>query len=96
MPAIDSNTLGIRPQLRTMSSAATPRRSYDRSWDEIEEMLNRAELKRKEWKSWFDECRKNEDRDGMKEAARNHKALDGVVKTLKWTLGEEGIGNPLE
>jgi hypothetical protein len=32
----------------------------------------------------------------MKEAARNHKALDGVVKTLKWALGEEGISNPLE
>ena len=49
-----------------------------------------------QWKVWFDECRKNEDRDGMKEAARNHKALDGVVKTLKWALGEEGISNPLE
>ena len=33
---------------------------------------------------------------GMKEAARNHKALEGVVKTLKWTLGEEGIDDPLD
>jgi len=66
------------------------------TWEEIEDMLNRAEAKRAEWKVWFDECRKNEDRDGMKEAARNHKALDGVVKTLKWALGEEGISNPLE
>ena len=80
----------------TMSSDTAPRRSYDRSWEEIEEMLQRAEAKRQEWKSWFDECRRNEDRDGMKEAARNHKALDGVVKTLKWTLGEEGISNPLD
>ena len=79
-----------------MPADATPRRSYNRSWEEIEEMLNRAELKRKEWKAWFEECRKNEDRDGMKEAARNHKALDGVVKTLKWTLGEKGVGNPLD
>ena len=80
----------------SMSSDTTPHRSYDRSWEEIEEMLQRAESKRQEWKSWFEECRKNEDRDGMKEAARNHKALDGVVKTLKWTLGEEGITNPLD
>jgi len=79
-----------------MSADTTPNRSYDRSWEEIEEMLNRAEIKRKEWKAWFEECRKNEDRDGMKEAARNHKALDGVVKTLRWTLGEEGVPNPLD
>jgi hypothetical protein len=32
----------------------------------------------------------------MKESARTHKALQGVVKTLKWTLGEEGIEKPLE
>lgn len=31
----------------------------------------------------------------MKEAARNHKALDGVVKTLRWVLGEEGVDHPL-
>jgi hypothetical protein len=79
-----------------MSSDTAAHRSYDRSWEEIEAMLERAESKRQEWKSWFEECRKNEDRDGMKEAARNHKALDGVVKTLKWTLGEEGISNPLD
>jgi hypothetical protein len=79
-----------------MSVDSTPNRSYDRSWEEIEEMLIRAEIKRKEWKAWFEECRRNEDRDGMKEAARNHKALDGVVKTLKWTLGEEGVSNPLD
>lgn len=96
IPAFDSNTSGIGAQMKAMSSDANPRRTYDRSWEEIEAMLNRAELKRKEWKSWFEECRRNEDRDGMKEAARNHKALDGVVKTLKWTLGEEGVGNPLD
>jgi hypothetical protein len=32
----------------------------------------------------------------MKEAARNKKALEGVIKTLKWTLGEMGIDTPLE
>ena len=74
----------------------TPYRSYERTWDEIEKMLGRAEVKRAEWKDWFKECRKNGDREGMKEAARNHKALDGVIKTLKWTLGEEGISDPLD
>ena len=79
-----------------MSNKSTPKRSYDRTWEEIEEMLARAEAKRSDWKVWFEECKRNEDRDGMKEAARNHKALDGVVKTLKWALGEEGISNPLD
>ena len=47
-------------------------------------------------KKWFDQCSKDGDRDGMKEAARNHKALDGVIKTLRWTLGEEGVDHPLD
>ncbi len=73
-----------------------PYRSYNRTWSEIEQMLEDAEGKLVQWKQWYDQCRKNGDLDGMKEAARTHKALQGVVKTLKWTLGEEGIDNPLE
>ena len=68
----------------------TPVRSYDRSWEEIEDMLEKATDRRDQWKKWFEQCKKDGDRDGMKEAARNHKALDGVIKTLQWTLGEEG------
>lgn len=71
-------------------------RSYDRTWEEIEDMLNLANAKRSKWKKWFESCKDSGDREGMKEAARNHKALDGVIKTLRWTLGEEGIVSPLE
>tara|TARA_B100001121_G_scaffold23861_3_gene18428 strand:+ start:12303 stop:12545 length:243 start_codon:yes stop_codon:yes gene_type:complete len=74
----------------------TPHRSYDRTWEEIEIMLENAEARLVKWKNWYEQCRKKNDTDGMKEAARNHKALQGVVKTLKWTLGEDGISNPLE
>jgi len=73
-----------------------PYRSYDRTWEEIEDMLNQALAKRSKWKKWFESCKESGDREGMKEAARNHKALDGVIKTLRWTLGEEGILSPLE
>ena len=73
-----------------------PHRSYNRTWAEIEAMLEGAEDRLVQWKNWYEQCRKNGDLDGMKEAARNHKALQGVVKTLKWTLGEEGVGTPLE
>jgi len=70
-------------------------RHYDRTWEEIEAMLERAEEKMHQWKEWYDACKREKDGEGMKEAARNHKALEGVVKTLKWTLGEVGISDPL-
>jgi len=75
--------------------AESPNRSYDRTWEEIEDMLNQATVKMNQWKDWYNSCKDENDKEGMKEAARNHKALEGVVKTLKWTLGEEGINDPL-
>jgi hypothetical protein len=71
-------------------------RTYDRNWDEIESMLEAAEERVAEWRGWFEKCKDEQDRDGMKEAARNYKALEGVVKTLKWVLGEVGVDHPLE
>jgi len=67
--------------------------SYERSWEEIQTMLDKAERKLN-WhqlqmsqfspksKKWF-------------EHARNFKALQGVVKTLRWTLGDKNITHPL-
>ena len=81
--------------LSTMVQNESPERSYDRTWAEIEAMLDQAEVKMKEWKAWYETCKSEDDQKGMKEAARNHKALQGVVKTLKWTLGERGISDPL-
>ena len=78
-----------------MAKGAEPVRSYDRTWEEIEVMLDKATVKMIQWKEWYEECKSNQDKDGMKEAARNHKALQGVVKTLKWTLGEQGVSDPL-
>ena len=76
--------------------AGSPHRSYNRTWEEIEKMLEEAENRLVQWKEWYEQCRKTGDLDGMKESARTHKALQGVVKTLKWTLGEEGVETPLE
>ncbi|MEC8151968.1 MAG: hypothetical protein VX068_04905 [Candidatus Thermoplasmatota archaeon] len=70
-------------------------RTYESTWAEIESMLEQATEKMHQWKELYDMCKSEDDKDGMKEAARNHKALQGVVKTLKWTLGEEGIDDPL-
>jgi len=89
IPLVYASTMGA-------GDITEPVRSYDRSWGEIEEMLEKAIGRREQWKQWFEQCRRDGDRDGMKEAAKNHKALDGVVKTLQWTLGEEGVEHPLD
>lgn len=85
--------MGVAPMARKAPQA---HRSYDRQWDEIEEMLALAEERGDEWQEWFEECRDNADKEGMKEAARNYKALQGVIKCLKWVLGEEGVDHPLQ
>jgi hypothetical protein len=68
--------------------------SYSRSWEEIENMLDVAERKlnhhsigmaetkpkTKQW--WYH--------------ARNFKALQGVVKTLRWTLGDKEVSTCLD
>ncbi len=56
-------------------------RTYDRTWEEIETMLTRAEKKMRKWKNFFEDCRERGDRDGMKDAARNFKALEGDKQT---------------
>jgi hypothetical protein len=83
---------GTRVRRPTMQLA----RSYERTWDEIESMLESAEDKRREWQMFFERAKRINNREAMKEAARNSKALEGVVKTLRWTLGEQGISDPLQ
>jgi len=67
-------------------------RTYDRTWAEIEDMLDRAERKQNMHYTRMQKGKKAERIFHM----RNYKALEGVVKTLKWTLGEKGIEHPLE
>lgn len=73
-----------------------PLRTYDRSWSEIEEMLDDARELQHEWRIKFDRNLQIGNKQGQKDAARNYKALEGVVKTLRWVLGENGVRDPLE
>jgi len=66
--------------------------TYNRSWVEIETMLDRAEKKQNEHYTAMQSCPKSERMFHM----RNYKALEGVVKALKWVLGARGIEHPLE
>lgn len=70
--------------------------SYERTWDEIEIMLDKAEQKRNQWLVIFERARANQNRKQMLLAAKNSKALEGVIKTLRWTLGDKNVEHPLE
>ena len=70
-------------------------RTYDRTWVEIEDMLEDAKARRAQWVRFYEHAKRNRDKDSMKDAARNAKALEGVEKTLRWVLGESGIRDPL-
>ena len=67
-------------------------RTYDRTWAEIEDMLDRAERKQNMHYTKMQKGKRSERIFHM----RQYKALEGVVKSLKWTLGEKGIDHPLE
>lgn len=69
--------------------------SYNKSWEEIEVMLDKAERKQNNWISIYYEAQRRNDRRIMKDAARNKKALEGVIKTLRWVLGDKNIRDPL-
>jgi hypothetical protein len=67
--------------------------TYNRSWEEIEAMLDRAE----EWRNYHHtEGLTTKKRDDKVHHARNYKALEGVVKTLRWVLGDLDIEHPLK
>ena len=60
--------------------------------DEILKMLDRAERKQN---FHYVKMMKNNKRDRIFHM-RNYKALEGVVKTLRWCLGDKDIEHPLE
>ena len=73
--------------------------SYTRSWDEIENMLREAERTLNFHQLKLLENTPPKGRGPSKEwtyHTRNFKALQGVVKTLRWTLGDKDVRHPLD
>tara|TARA_R100000008_G_C3543049_1_gene145906 strand:- start:648 stop:866 length:219 start_codon:yes stop_codon:yes gene_type:complete len=66
--------------------------SYNRTWEDIEDMLDRAERKQNNHLIAMQTCPKDKRMYHM----RNYKALEGVVKSLRWTLGDRNISHPLD
>jgi len=69
--------------------------AYSRSWEEIESMLNKAERQKNRWYMRYLEAKETGTKKEVVVAARNYKALEGVVKTLRWVLGDIKVQNPL-
>ena len=66
--------------------------AYDKTWEEIESMLDRAERKQNQhYTAMLDGPKKR-----RMYHMRNYKALEGVVKALRWVLGDKDIDHPLE
>jgi hypothetical protein len=66
---------------------------YNRSWEEIESMLDKAErVKNQLHIKFLNESNKKK----KLYYARNYKALEGVCKTLRWVLGDKNVDHPLE
>jgi hypothetical protein len=66
--------------------------TYERTWVQIHEMLDKAERKQNMHYTKMQTGDKSERVYHM----RNYKALEGVVKALRWTLGDMKIEHPLE
>ena len=69
--------------------------TYDRTWEEIEDMLNQSIHMRNAWLTRYEKAKRRKDKTMMMDSVRNVKALEGVIKTLKWTIGTPGIEDPL-
>ena len=67
--------------------------TYDRSWGEIEQMLFEAELRMNKHNTAALTAMQNKDKIFH---VRNYTALRGVVKTLRWVLGDMKVKDPLE
>ena len=68
--------------------------AYNKSWEDIENMLLQAERKQNMHYSQLQ--RKKLSKKDKLMHMRNYKALEGVIKSLRWVLGDLKIQHPLE
>ena len=59
-------------------------------------MLNAAIQTQQGWRGAYDVAKASKERADAISAARNYKALEGVIKTLRWVLEYPKIGSPLQ
>ena len=59
--------------------------AYDKSWEDIHAMLDKAELEQNKHYSLMQRAKNKRKRI---EHMRNYKALEGVITALRWVLGD--------
>lgn len=67
--------------------------SYNRTWEQIENMLDKAERKQNQH---YSKMQKTKNKKERLYHMKNYKALEGAIKALRWTLGDKDIEHPLE
>tara|TARA_R110001592_G_scaffold143591_1_gene366454 strand:+ start:381 stop:629 length:249 start_codon:yes stop_codon:yes gene_type:complete len=69
--------------------------TYERNWEQIENMLDKAERKQN-----LHSVQMSDERNLTKKQRiyhmRQFKALEGVIKSLRWVLGDRDVEHPLE
>ena len=48
--------------LAAVCMSTTPHRTYERTWEEIESMLDQATEKMHQWKEWYEMCKAENDK----------------------------------
>tara|TARA_S200002703_G_scaffold96949_1_gene83769 strand:+ start:10997 stop:11302 length:306 start_codon:yes stop_codon:yes gene_type:complete len=62
---------------------------------EIEDMIQQVTKRMGEYKSLYEQGKRNRNRDAQIESLRNYKALEGVRQALRWVLIYPDVDQPL-
>ena len=66
-----------------------------RDREDVYQMMIEAVELQNTWRYAYDKAKVANNKKEMAIAVRNHKALEGVIKTLRWVMEYPGIGSPL-
>lgn len=69
--------------------------SYDRTWDDIERLLEQALLEVEAQRAKFHLRKRSGPKEAKYRALMKYQRAKGIVDTLRWTLGVRGQRSPL-
>jgi len=69
--------------------------SYDRTWEEIEHLLEQAVQEMEAQRAKFHLRKQNGPKEAKYRALMKYQRAKGIVDTLRWTLGVRGQRSPL-
>ncbi len=75
---------------------STEKPSYDRTWDEIEKVLETAIYEMNAQRAKYYYRQENGPREAKYRALMKYQRAKGIVDTLRWTIGIRGQQSPLE